>query len=207
MVSYDYRSIGQNPLADRASCGLARSVDPLPCTVTVIATDVGDAVSAAGGWMTDRVRAGWRVRAVVPRGSDAQPFQILGVKTMYVDGSVHSSLMRDIPATVALGAATFDSTLRLLIEKLQRERAIEVAIWGDGDLPSSLSFDHVCHQLSAAATTFKARAMAAAAQPPTTASCEFFRSSAQWYSLDSGADLQRIGTRSVDYYTDLSNAQ
>ncbi len=40
-----------------------------------------DAVRSAGGWLCDRVRAGWNVTVTVPDGADVRPLTILGVAT------------------------------------------------------------------------------------------------------------------------------
>jgi hypothetical protein len=60
----------------RASASALLSYD-----LTVVATDVRDVVAGAGGWLYDRVRAGWKVTVVIPASSDARPLEVLGVRT------------------------------------------------------------------------------------------------------------------------------
>jgi hypothetical protein len=207
MASHDFRSIGRPPVITPGCSGLVRPVDPLWCTVTVITHDAEDAVRAAGGWMLDRVRAGWRVRAVVPEGSDVRGLEILGVNATFFDGRPDSSLLSAVPATVATAAETFDHPIGTRIEALARDYDIEVAVWGEGELRSTLPFDDVRHRLSSAAATFKARALVASAPPATIGPYEFFRSSGQWYSLDSGADLERVQSGNAPAAPVLTSAQ
>lgn len=46
----------------------------------VVAPNVDDAVRAAGGWMFDRVMAGWDVRVMVAEGGDFRPLRIIGAE-------------------------------------------------------------------------------------------------------------------------------
>ena len=47
----------------------------------VVAANAADAVRFAGGWMYDRVMAGWDVTVLLADRSDERPLQILGVAT------------------------------------------------------------------------------------------------------------------------------
>lgn len=42
----------------------------------VVATSAIDVVHAAGGWLYDRVTAGWEVTVLLPRGDGTRPLQI-----------------------------------------------------------------------------------------------------------------------------------
>ncbi|PRC46591.1 hypothetical protein C6A85_89305, partial [Mycobacterium sp. ITM-2017-0098] len=53
--------------------------------LTVIAQDVDSVVASAGGWLCDRMRAGWQVTARVPAAHDAQALRILGVRAEPVE--------------------------------------------------------------------------------------------------------------------------
>ncbi len=61
------------------------STNLLTYELAVIGLDVAEVVRAAGGWICDRVRAGWRVSVLVPTGSDTRPLQILGVKALCLE--------------------------------------------------------------------------------------------------------------------------
>jgi hypothetical protein len=71
--------------------------------LNVVAVDVADAVRCAGGWMCDRVRAGWKVNVYVPDDSNAQPLQILGVRTLSVEDGLESAVTSG-PAALAVAA-------------------------------------------------------------------------------------------------------
>ncbi len=45
----------------------------------VVATSAVDVVQSAGGWLYDRVMAGWEVTVLLPRGCDTRSLRILGV--------------------------------------------------------------------------------------------------------------------------------
>ena len=66
----------------------------------VIGAGVADVVACAGGWLFDRVMAGWDVTVAVPRTLGAAPLQILGVRSVALD-----TLVDGRPATRALAVA------------------------------------------------------------------------------------------------------
>ena len=45
----------------------------------VVASSPADVVCSVGGWLYDRVRAGWEVTVLLPQPSDTRPLQILGM--------------------------------------------------------------------------------------------------------------------------------
>lgn len=138
----------------------------------VVAPTVLDAVRFAGGWVYDRVMAGWDVTVLVGNQDDVRPLQILGAETLDLDSVLASWEDRPHPQTVAVGADLFDRDSRVLqhVRNALDQGATEVTLWGDC-LPAELdsSVDSVQHQLSAAARAFKAKALAAANDPAVTA--------------------------------------
>lgn len=64
--------------------GTARRVHPdgqlLRHRLDVIAVGTGDVVHAAGGWLYDRVTAGWKVKVLLPHGCDTRPLRVLGAR-------------------------------------------------------------------------------------------------------------------------------
>lgn len=53
--------------------GVRRGViDPFAYELAVLPVDVADAVRSAGGWLCDRVRAGWKVNVFVDEGADGR---------------------------------------------------------------------------------------------------------------------------------------
>jgi hypothetical protein len=134
----------------------------------VVAPTVLDAVKFAGGWVYDRVMAGWDVTVLIGDDEDVRPLEILGAEVRDLESVLASWEERPHPQTVAVAADLFDRDARVrqgVLEALE-QGATEVTLWGEG-LPAELdeSVDSVQHQLSAAARAFKAQALAAANAP------------------------------------------
>jgi hypothetical protein len=133
--------------------------------LAVVAPSVLDAVRFAGGWVYDRVMAGWDVTILVADDEDARPLEILGAEVRDLESVLASWEDRPHPQTVAVAADLFDRDARVrrgVLEALD-QGATEVTLWGEG-LPAELdeSVDSVQHRLSSAARAFKAQALAAA---------------------------------------------
>jgi hypothetical protein len=178
-------------------------VRPSPTTfpgyeIAVEAVDVGDVVRAAGGWLCDRVRAGWNVTVTVPDGADVRPLTILGVAVRAAgDGadSPEGSEAPTAPAARALAAEALsrDEGLCKDVLKTLDRGTIEVTVWGER-LPAALTgrLDSVRYRLSAAARAFKAQALIATGESvPSDEPTEEFHSSALWYPPD-GSDLSPV---------------
>jgi hypothetical protein len=134
----------------------------------VVAPTVLDAVKFAGGWVYDRVMAGWDVTVLVAKDDDVRPLRILGADTLDLESVLEDWEDRPHPQTVAVAADLFDRDPRVLqhVRNALDQGATEVTLWGER-LPAELdsSVDSVQHQLSAAARAFKAKALAAANDP------------------------------------------
>lgn len=146
----------------------------------VVATTVADVVQFAGGWLFDRAMAGWDVTVLVADHTDNRPLQILGVQTLDLEDALSSVDTRPRPQALAAAADLLgcDSRVRRGVLQALDHGATEVTLWGQ-TWPAELddSVGQVQHQLSMAARTFKAQAMAAAALPQASiASTEMFRS-------------------------------
>jgi hypothetical protein len=135
----------------------------------VVAATAVDVVQSAGGWLYDRMMAGWEVTVVLPDGFDTRPLRILGLRT---------SGLRAEPApefapvgscatsqSLAVSAAAFSSDPRVrdrLLDALDRP-STEVALWGDGwPLRINREMTRAQHVLSSGARVFKGYALAAA---------------------------------------------
>ncbi|MDA2893704.1 hypothetical protein PDG61_22510 [Mycolicibacterium sp. BiH015] len=131
----------------------------------VVSPTVLDAVRYAGGWIYDRVMAGWDVNVLVGKDEDVRPLQILGAETLDLESVLESWDQRPHPQTVAVAADLFgqDDRVRRGVLGALDQGATEVTLWGP-QLPDELgnSVDAVEHRLSAAARAFKAQALAAA---------------------------------------------
>jgi hypothetical protein len=131
----------------------------------VVASSVDDVVRCAGGWMYDRVMAGWDVTVMLADGADARPLQILGVDTADLESALASWADRPHPQTVAVAAGLFasDERVRRGVLGALEQGLTEVTLWGE-QWPAELddSVGPVRHDLSAAARAFKAQALTAA---------------------------------------------
>jgi hypothetical protein len=131
----------------------------------VVAPTVLDAVRFAGGWVYDRVMAGWDVTVLVSGDDDARPLEILGADVRDLESVLEAWEERPHPQTVAVAADLFavDARVREHVLNALDQGATEVTLWGEC-LPAELdeSVDSVQHRLSAAARAFKAQALAAA---------------------------------------------
>ncbi|BBY76215.1 hypothetical protein MPRF_31140 [Mycolicibacterium parafortuitum] len=131
----------------------------------VVSPTVLDAVQYAGGWIYDRVMAGWDVCVLVDRHEDVRPLEILGAQTLELESVLESWEQRPHPQTVAVAADLFgrDDRVRRGVLGALEQGATEVTLWG-GSVPSELnsSVESVEHRLSAAARAFKAQALKAA---------------------------------------------
>lgn len=200
----NFGRIGVDP-TEPGPAALVRGLEPLTCcSLTALCVDVASTVRAAGGWLFDRVRAGWRVTALAPLGSDAAPLRILGAETMFFpagldpssfQAQLEPSLFTPMPASLAVAAELLGSSaaLNTRVQALAR-RGMEVVVWGDDGFPSDESFDRARHRLSPAASAFKDRALRAASSVGPQDSTELFRTRGSWYALEHGVDLERVRT-------------
>ncbi len=146
----------------------------------VVAPTALDAVKFAGGWVYDRVMAGWDVTVLIGDHDDVRPLEILGAQTLDLESVLASWEDRPHPQTVAVAGYLLDRDSRVREHVLNAldQGATEVTLWGDS-LPTELdhSVDSVQHHLSAAARAFKAQALAAANAPEaaTVGHTETFR--------------------------------
>ena len=144
----------------------------------VVAPTVCDAVVSAGGWIYDRVMAGWDVTVLIAADEDVRPLEILGAEVLDLETVLASWEQRPHPQTVAVAAELFGSDTRVHRHVLNAldQGATEVTLWGDR-LPAELddSVDSVQHHLSAAARAFKTQALAAAETDIAVAPTETFR--------------------------------
>jgi len=169
----------------------------------VVAANVVDVVTCAGGWLFDRAMAGWDVTVLVSDRQDDRPLQILGVQRFDLEEALASvetrPRPRPRPQALAVAADLFGCNPRVRQGVLQAldHGGTEVTLWGQS-WPSELdgSVGLVQHQLSMAAQIFKARALAAALKicvpESSIGHTEMFRSGLL-ASLSAAADLVPAG--------------
>lgn len=183
-------------VAERRGVGVrASATKRLVYDLVVLSGDVNDTVTSAGGWLYDRVRAGWQVTVLAPPNSELRPLQILGFRISSFDDET-DFLGKTAPAAIAVAADVLraDERVRDEILRIVKSGTTEVTFWGDAEsFETDTRFGRLSHRLSSAARAFKTYAVASAATPMlSVGATEEFRSYAMWYQPE-GADLIPVG--------------
>lgn len=146
----------------------------------VVAPSVRDAVENAGGWIFDRVGAGWDVTVLVANLSDSRPLRILGADVMDLHAVLAEGGQGRRPQAIAVAADVCgdDPRARRGVLDALSDGGVEVVVWGDSWLsPPEHRVDPVLHRLSVAARAFKVQALCAAdVRGGAVADTEVFRS-------------------------------
>lgn len=145
----------------------------------VVAPSVVEVVTHAGGWLFDRVMAGWDVSVYIADRTDVRPLHILGTQTHDLEHAFISLDQGPRPQALAVAAELFahDLPARRAVLKALAHRLTEVTLWGEArsaELDESTTA--VQHRLSAAARVFKAQALVAAEAKALCSFNETFRS-------------------------------
>jgi hypothetical protein len=138
--------------------------------LTVVAADMVDAVSSAGGWLCDRARAGWDVTVLVAGHEDARPIAILGATALGFDAAgatVLALASQGVELAVTANVLTVDERVRADMLALLKKGGTAVTVWGE-KWPAGFggSTESTEHRLSSAARAFKAHALEAATPEP-----------------------------------------
>lgn len=185
--------VGDLGSSERSGSGVRVSAEVLHSyDLTVIAADVDGVVASAGGWLCDRVRAGWQVTVLVRGGAETGALTVLGVRDETLESAV--AALRRPAAAVAVDARvlTHDENARTEVLRLVEAGRTEVTVWGSSsqvssELLSEARFDAVCHRISAAARAFKAGALRTCGREAATGpGVETFVSAGLWYPPDGG---------------------
>lgn len=134
----------------------------------VVTPSVLKVVADAGGWLFDRVMAGWDVTVFVADNADTRPLRILGTQTLGLDDAFVSLDDRPRPHALAVATDLLGSELRARqrVLKALDHSFTEVTLWGEvRSAEFTARTDSVEHRLSDAARVFKAQALAAAGAP------------------------------------------
>jgi hypothetical protein len=146
----------------------------------VVAANVADVVSFAGGWLFDRVMAGWDVTVLVDGSEDLRPIQILGADRLDLETALATWPERPRPHALAVSMDLIgsDSRVRAGVQDALDHGTTEVTLWGERwPVDLDRTADSVEHRLSAAARAFKAQALAALDLPAmAVGGVETFRS-------------------------------
>jgi hypothetical protein len=165
--------------------------------IEVLAAGIGDLVSSAGGWLFDRMTAGWVVNVLLLEDADTRPLQILGLRAIFCD----SAQVRRMPSRAMLAAAAdvdADGRLRRSVARALQGGLSEVTLWGSA-APRRLAHkaQPVRYRMSTAARVFKGQALLAASVPhPSESATETFLDYAGWCG-SGGSDSLRLGRAAV----------
>ncbi|ORB85013.1 hypothetical protein B1987_15800 [Mycobacterium kansasii] len=126
----------------------------------VVAISAADVVQAAGGWLYDRVMAGWEVTVLLPGAGGARPLRILGARAADLETGLTVIRPGGQSLAVSAGAFAADDRVRDRVLEALADRSTEVALWGD-QCPWGLNrgIGPVRHVLSSAARVFKRQAL------------------------------------------------
>ena len=72
-------ALHEHPVLTASACGIDS---------TLLAGSAVDVVRSAGGWLYDRVMAGWEVTVLLPHGRDTRPLRILGVRALDLESEL-----------------------------------------------------------------------------------------------------------------------
>lgn len=159
----------------------------------VVGADVADVVDSAGGWLFDRVMAGWDVRVAVANPGNLAALEILGVKSVGLGAVFGVGANAPTALAVAGAVCSTDDRVRDALAASVRSARTEVTMWGDVWVPAiGRPVDEVRHELSSAARLFKAQAALAAGLDTAATGFEVFRSYGQSIGTDY-PDLLPVG--------------
>src|SRR5271163_1109260 len=107
-----------------SSARAARADDEcLRYRLDVVAASAVDVVQSAGGWLYDRMMAGWEVTVLLPDGFDTRPLRILGVRALDIQAEL-------APELASVGAGATSQSLAVSAEAFSadarvRDRVLE----------------------------------------------------------------------------------
>ena len=76
---------------ERRSPSIHRDSGSVAYRLDVVATSAADVVGSIGGWLCDRVRAGWDVNVLLAQECDHRPLEILGMHAVDLDPRILSA--------------------------------------------------------------------------------------------------------------------
>src|SRR6202020_2666550 len=94
-------SEGGRPRAARSEGGCLRY------RLDVVAANAVDVVQSAGGWLYDRVMAGWEGTVLLPHSCDTRSLRILGVDVVDTESEFAAAAMGSTSQTLAVSAEAF----------------------------------------------------------------------------------------------------
>lgn len=133
----------------------------------------------AGGWLFDRVTAGWEATVLTADPVDSRALRILGARGLALECALESAVLRPRPRAIAVDAELYGSDVRVrrMVRNMLHRGPGELWLWGDLASPEpDGGAGSVRHRLSVAARAFKAQALSAAsAREDSMDTAELFR--------------------------------
>lgn len=125
-----------------------------------------EVVRYAGGWLFDRVIAGWDVTVLTEDAVDARALRILGATPVELGAALAVAYHGPRPHAVAVAAGLYasDERIRTRLHEAVDNGLADARLWDD-TCRSESDAEHVPYRPTAAARAFKAQALAAAAAP------------------------------------------
>ncbi|BBX98757.1 hypothetical protein [Mycobacterium lacus] len=164
--TFDISEYGPRRTRARAARAPREVGECLQYRLDVLAGSAVDVVQSAGGWLYDRVMAGWKVAVLLPRGCAGRPLHVLGVRVLDLESGFEEAGGVSQSLAASAEAFTGDARIREKVLEAVDNRVTEVALWGDGwPLEMDRGMTRMQHVLSAAARVFKRQALAAAGIP------------------------------------------
>lgn len=151
-------------ISDYQEGDLARRIhadgEGLRYRLDVVGVNAADIVQAAGGWLYNRVMAGWEVTALLPPGCDIRPLQILGIQAASLGAECAAATQT---LAVSAQAHVDNDCVQERVRQALEHRLTEVVLWGEGwPLGVNRGLTQVRITLGAAARAFKQQALTAA---------------------------------------------
>ena len=137
--------------------------DDLRYRVDVLAVDVRDVVTHAGGWMFDLAMAGWDVTVIVYRDDETLPLRILGVNIVELEQYPDDAAARRSPQLLAVAPDLLEQhpDVGMQISEAIESGLAEAVVWGGPPIGTNAhSVGALTHEPSSAARIFKSRALA-----------------------------------------------
>lgn len=158
----------------------------------VIGVRVNDLVKNAGGWLFDRMMAGWEVNVFLEEDTDTRPLRILGLRPIQAE----PGRLKRVESRAVVASSENVQTSKSLTDLVNRALMMqsEVTLWGSV-APASITYEasRIEYRMSSAALAFKAQAMLAASiGDGRIPSIERFLDYAGWGRSD-GSDSLRHG--------------
>lgn len=131
----------------------------------VIAREVAEVVSAAGGLLFDRALGGWDVCVFTADAEHSRALRILGVTGLPLEQGMTTSTPDAKAIAVSAAALATDARVRDYLSAVLERGDVEVTIFGEGLPTMTTAVGPARHRMSLAAKAFKGHALDAAAIP------------------------------------------